>query len=162
MRSSWLYFAMRSVRLAEPVLICPARVATTRSAMKGSSVSPDRCETTAGVVRVRAPSPWLPSVSVSVPIWFTLIRIELAIPFSMPLAKISVLVTKMSSPTSWIFLPSVSVSSFQPSQSFSAMPSSSETIGYWSTQLAQNFTICSEVRSLLSDFLKTYFLFSLS
>ena len=46
MRRSWLYFAMRSVRLADPVLICPARVATARSAMKASSVSPDRCETT--------------------------------------------------------------------------------------------------------------------
>ena len=40
------------------------------------------------------------SVSLTVPIWFSLIRIELAIPFSMPLAKISMLVTKMSSPTS--------------------------------------------------------------
>ena len=84
----------------------------------------------AGVVRVRAIC-MASSVSVRVPIWFTLIRIELAMPFSIPLAKISVLVTNMSSPTSWIFLPSVSVSSFQPSQSFSAMPSSIETIGYW-------------------------------
>ena len=47
MRSSWLYFAMRSVRLAEPVLIWPAPVATARSAINGSSVSPERCETTA-------------------------------------------------------------------------------------------------------------------
>src|SRR5689334_6967917 len=46
MRSNWLYLAMRSVRLAEPVLICPAPVATTRSAMNGSSVSPERCDTT--------------------------------------------------------------------------------------------------------------------
>jgi hypothetical protein len=42
MRSSWLYLAMRSVRLALPVLIWPARVATARSAMKVSSVSPER------------------------------------------------------------------------------------------------------------------------
>ena len=28
--------------------------------------------------------------------------------------------------------------------------------GYWRTQSAQSSTICSEVRSLLSDFLKTY------
>jgi hypothetical protein len=35
---------MRSVREAEPVLICPALVATARSAMKVSSVSPERCE----------------------------------------------------------------------------------------------------------------------
>ena len=42
MRRSWLYLAMRSVRLAEPVLIWPALVATARSAMKVSSVSPER------------------------------------------------------------------------------------------------------------------------
>src|SRR5471030_329219 len=46
-RSNWLYLAMRSVRLADPVLICPALVATARSAMNGSSVSPERCETMA-------------------------------------------------------------------------------------------------------------------
>ena len=47
--------------------------------------------------------------------------------------------------------------SFQPSQSSSDMPSSIEIIaGYWRTQSAQNATICSEVRSLLSDFLKMY------
>ena len=44
MRSSWLYLAMRSVRDAEPVLIWPAAVATARSAMNVSSVSPERCE----------------------------------------------------------------------------------------------------------------------
>src|SRR5262249_6888350 len=44
-RRSWLYFAMRSVRLADPVLICPARVATARSAINASSVSPDLWET---------------------------------------------------------------------------------------------------------------------
>src|SRR5918993_3400253 len=43
-RSSWLYLAVRSLRLAEPVLIWPALVATARSAMVASSVSPDRCE----------------------------------------------------------------------------------------------------------------------
>src|SRR3989442_10462542 len=37
MRRSWLYFAIRSVRLAEPVLIWPAPVATARSAMNGRS-----------------------------------------------------------------------------------------------------------------------------
>src|SRR5262249_7993928 len=39
-RSSWLYFATRSERLAEPVLICPEPVATARSAIVVSSVSP--------------------------------------------------------------------------------------------------------------------------
>ena len=44
MRSSWLYLAVRSPRAGAPVLICPAPVATARSAMKVSSVSPERCE----------------------------------------------------------------------------------------------------------------------
>ena len=45
-RSSWLYFAMRSVRDGEPVLIWPAFVATAMSAIVASSVSPERWETT--------------------------------------------------------------------------------------------------------------------
>ena len=45
-RTSWLYFAIRSVRDIEPVLICPAFVATAKSAMVVSSVSPLRCEIT--------------------------------------------------------------------------------------------------------------------
>ena len=46
-RSSWLYFATRSVRAGAPVLIWPAPVATARSAIVVSSVSPERCEMTA-------------------------------------------------------------------------------------------------------------------
>ena len=41
------------------------------------------------------------SVSVSVPIWLSLIRIELPMPASMPRRRIAGLVTKTSSPTSW-------------------------------------------------------------
>ena len=41
-RISWLYLAIRSVREAEPVLICPQLRATARSAMVVSSVSPLR------------------------------------------------------------------------------------------------------------------------
>jgi hypothetical protein len=41
MRSSWLYFATRSDRAGAPVLIWPQPVATARSAMVVSSVSPD-------------------------------------------------------------------------------------------------------------------------
>ena len=37
-----LYFAMRSLRLAEPVLICPPPIATVKSARNVSSVSPER------------------------------------------------------------------------------------------------------------------------
>jgi hypothetical protein len=47
MRRSWLYFSTRSEREAEPVLICPALVATARSAMNVSAVSPLRWEITA-------------------------------------------------------------------------------------------------------------------
>src|SRR5262245_6709946 len=46
MRRSWLYFAVRSLRATDPVLICPAFTATARSATKVSSVSPERCEMT--------------------------------------------------------------------------------------------------------------------
>lgn len=42
MRSSWLYLAIRSVRLSEPVLICPQLVPTARSAMDVSAASPER------------------------------------------------------------------------------------------------------------------------
>ena len=46
-RSSWLYFATRSERDGAPVLICPQPVATARSAIVVSSVSPERCDMTA-------------------------------------------------------------------------------------------------------------------
>src|SRR5690606_6880939 len=44
MRSSWLYLATRSERAGAPVLIWPQLVATARSAMVTSSVSPERCD----------------------------------------------------------------------------------------------------------------------
>ena len=75
-------------------------------------------------------------VSVSVPIWLTLMRMLLATPSSMPRCSRLVLVTNKSSPTSWILSPSRSVISFQPSQSSSAKPSSIEQMGYFSTQPA--------------------------
>jgi hypothetical protein len=46
------------------------------------------------------------SVSVRVPIWFTFTSTEFAMPSSMPRARISGLVTKRSSPTSWTLEPS--------------------------------------------------------
>src|SRR5476649_2711904 len=52
----------------------------------------------------------------------------LAIPSEMPRCTRSVLVTKRSSPTSWILSPIFSVRSFQPSQSSSAKPSSMDTM----------------------------------
>ena len=45
-RSSWLYFAWRSALRTDPILICPAPVATAKSAMNESSVSPERADTT--------------------------------------------------------------------------------------------------------------------
>src|ERR1700704_3156480 len=99
-------------------------------------------------------------VSVTLPIWFNLMRMALAMPSLMPRERRAVLVTKRSSPTSWIFLlddllPILSVRDFQPPQSSSAMPSSIETIGYFSAQLVQYAAICAEVCVDLSDFLKT-------
>src|SRR5213078_3867436 len=67
-RSSWLYFATRSERAGAPVLICPQLVATARSAIVVSSVSPDRW-----LIMQRNPLRWARStasnVSVSDPIW---------------------------------------------------------------------------------------------
>ena len=79
MTSRRLYLATRSDRDIEPVLICPQPVATARSAIVVSSVSPERCDTTA-VYPAFLAILMAAKVSVSVPIWFTLIRIELAIP----------------------------------------------------------------------------------
>src|SRR5256885_4945797 len=56
-------------------------------------------------------------VSVSVPIWLILIRMELAIFLSMPSFRILVLVTNRSSPTSWTLAARRSVRIFQPSRS---------------------------------------------
>ena len=77
MRSSWLYLATRSERAGAPVLIWPQLVATARSAMNVSSVSPERCDITE-VQPLRVAMSTASRVSVSEPIWLTLIRIELA------------------------------------------------------------------------------------
>ena len=77
MRSRRLYLATRSERASEPVLIWPERVATARSAMKVSSVSPERCEMIV-VQPFRCAISTDSSVSVSVPIWFTLTSTLLA------------------------------------------------------------------------------------
>ena len=69
------------------------------------------------------------SVSVSVPIWLTLIRIALPVPPSMPRRSRSTLVTNRSSPTSCTRSPSRSVMAFQPAQSSSARPSSIDSTG---------------------------------
>ena len=100
MRSSWLYFATRSERDGAPVLIWPQpvrhrEVGDRRVLGLARAVRHDR--RVAGLPRhARSPS----SVSVSVPIWLTLTRIELATPESIPRRRRSVLVTNRSSPTS--------------------------------------------------------------
>ena len=63
-------------------------------------------------------------VSETVPIWLTLMRMELAHFCSMPCWRRWVLVTKRSSPTSWTVAEDVGDVSFQPAQSSSARPSS--------------------------------------
>jgi len=70
------------------------------------------------------------SVSVTVPIWFSLMRIAFAARRLIPWASRSGFVTKISSPTIWIVEPSRSVRSDHPSQSSSASPSSMDTTGY--------------------------------
>src|SRR6266540_1976731 len=133
MRRSWLYLATRSPRHGAPVLICPAPVATAKSAMKSSQVSPERWLMTVPYPAVRA-SRMQSSVSVRVPIWFSLMSTEFATPFSIAWRTMAGFVTKMSSPTSFTLLPSFSVIAFHPSQSPSASPSSIDQMGNCRTE----------------------------
>src|SRR6266567_8975939 len=91
----------------------------------------------------------------------------LAIPSLIPRASRSVFVTNRSSPTNWIFffddlLPIAGVSDFHPAQSSSAMPSSIDTIGYFSAHFVQYAAISLLECADLSDFLNTYFPLALS
>merc|ERR1712151_785506 len=95
-RKSWLYFARRSLRHGAPVLICPVRRPTTRSAMKESSVSPDRWETiTPQPLRIDIVAASI--ASVIEPIWITFSRRALQAPTSSAFAILLVLVTSKSS-----------------------------------------------------------------
>src|SRR5262249_4500305 len=134
-RRSWLSFATRSVRDGAPVLICPTFVATARSAIVVSSVSPERCDITAAYPFARASS-IVSSVSVSVPIWFTFTRIALPTCSSIPRCSRSGFVTNTSSPTSCSCSPSRPVRVFHADQSSSATPSSIETSGNFSASPA--------------------------
>lgn len=64
---------------------------------------------------------------------------ELPHPHPIPFFSRFVLVTKRSSPTSWILFPSSFVIYFHPSQSSSSRPSSMEYMGY----VSHNFFQCS-------------------
>jgi len=81
-------------------------------------------------------------VSLTEPIWLSLMSAELATFFSMPSAMMAGLVTNRSSPTSWAFSPSCAVMAAQPSQSCSARPSSIDHTGY--------FAIIAAYRSIMS------------
>jgi len=99
-----------------------------KSAIVTSSVSPDRCDITE-VYAARVAMPTVSSVSVRVPIWLTLMRMELATAASIPRCSRSTFVTNRSSPTSCTEPERRCVTRLQPSQSSSAMPSSMDTIG---------------------------------
>ena len=79
----------------------------------------------------------------------------------MPSLIFSALVTNRSSPTSWHSLPSSSFSFFQPSQSFSPMPSSIETTWYFSTSVRYRAISPAWSNSFFS-FLKMYLPVALS
>ena len=128
MRSSRLYLATRSERDGAPVLIWPVPIATTRSAIVVSSVSPERCDTTADQPAPRASS-IASIVSVSVPIWLSLMRTEFAAS-SLDAARDPLGVRHEQVVADELDRsPSRSVSCCQPAQSSSARPSSSDTIG---------------------------------
>ena len=130
MFNSLLYFATLSVLHGAPVLICPAFIATATSASVVSSVSPERCDTTA-VYPFFFASSIASNVSVNVPIWFSLIKMLFAVFRSSPFCNLLMFVTNRSSPTSWILSPNLSVNFFHPSPSSSAKPSSIDIIGYF-------------------------------
>ena len=112
-----------SVLAGAPAFIYLLFIATDKSAIKVSSVSPDLCDITveyplafASLIAFR--------VSVNVPIWFGFIKILFATLFLIPFFNLDILVTNKSSPTSCILSPNLLVNSFHPSQSSSDKPSS--------------------------------------
>ena len=103
-----MYFATRSERDGAPALIWPVPIATTKSAMVVSSVSPERWLTIAAQPAPRASS-MAPIVSDSVPIWLSLISTAFVARSSIALPMNAGFVTTTSSPTSWTFEPSRAV-----------------------------------------------------
>src|SRR6185369_12135972 len=134
-RSSWLYLATRSLRAGAPVLIWPQLVATARSAIVTSSVSPERW-----LIMHRYPELWArvtaSNVSDRVPIWLTFTSSALAAPLVIPSSRRSGLVTNRSSPTICTRSPSWAVNAIHPSQSSSLNGSSIDTSGYAPTRSA--------------------------
>ena len=123
-----MYFATRSDRAGAPVLICPHPVATARSAIVVSSVSPDRCDIMHRYPELCA-NVTASNVSDNVPIWFTFTNNAFAAPRVIPSSIRSGFVTNKSSPTICTRDPNCEVNAIQPSQSSSASGSSIDTNG---------------------------------
>mmetsp|Transcript_39509 Transcript_39509/g.86294 ORF Transcript_39509/g.86294 Transcript_39509/m.86294 type:complete len:279 (-) Transcript_39509:3657-4493(-) len=129
MRKSWLYLARRSDLHGAPVLICPARRPTARSAMNVSSVSPDLWETMTpqpAFVASRAAS----MASDTEPIWFTLRSRALQREPSWAKVTRLGLVTSRSSPTICVSVPTALVKLAYASKSSWSNGSSMEMRGY--------------------------------
>mmetsp|Transcript_15178 Transcript_15178/g.63102 ORF Transcript_15178/g.63102 Transcript_15178/m.63102 type:complete len:283 (-) Transcript_15178:432-1280(-) len=138
MRRSWLYLANRSDRHGAPVLIWPEARPTERSAMKVSSVSPERCETiTPQPAALASLAAWIDSVSE--PIWLTLSSSALQAFFSAASAMRLGLVTVRSSPTIWMSV--AAVRSLNESQSSWSKGSSMLTTG--KSLMKPSYTACS-------------------
>ena len=123
-----MYLATLSDLANDPVLIWEDIVATAKSAIKVSSVSPDRCEMI--VLKFAFFANEITSkVSVKVPIWLGFTKILLADFSFIPFSNLLEFVTNKSSPTIWTLFPMAEVIFFLDCQSSSANGSSMDLIG---------------------------------
>ena len=123
-----MYLATLSDLANEPVLIWEDIVATAKSAINVSSVSPDLCEMI--VLKFAFFAFEITSkVSVKVPIWLGLTKILLADFSFIPFSNLLEFVTNKSSPTIWTLFPIAEVILFHDCQSSSANGSSIDLIG---------------------------------
>ena len=128
MRNNLLYLATLSDLANDPVFIWEDIVAEAKSAINVSSVSPDLWEII--VLKLAAFAIEITSnVSVKVPIWLGLTKMQFADFSLIPLLNLFTLVTNRSSPTIWTLSPISFVIFFQDSQSSSAKGSSIDFIG---------------------------------
>ena len=125
-----MYLATLSDLANDPVFIWFEHVATAKSEMKVSSVSPERWE-----IIVFNWFSWANSivsnVSLTVPIWFNLIKIAFADFSLIPFFSLFLFVTKRSSPTIWTLLPIKSVKLDHEFQSSSKKGSSIDFTAYF-------------------------------
>jgi hypothetical protein len=126
--SSRLYFAMRSPRQGAPAFIKPPFIATAKSAIKESVVSPDRWEIIYFQPADRHRSTaWI--VSVTVPIWLSLMSAEFVVCSAIPRRRYFGLVEYRSSPMTKNRLPISCVCLRNASQDASENPSSIRMTG---------------------------------